>query len=494
MNHVMIIDLISTVLKLLVRFRVAYLLSSMMLLTSYATYGQLDKDFKPLATYTRSSTKVIQSMRAQMTSELNTMYGKRPNDFILAIYQARLSALIKMVKNEQIVNDTVLEGYVTGVMNRLLTKNDFTNKEAHRVFVLRSPFVNAICYGRGIYFVTTALLSRVYSEDQLAFALAHELAHNDLEHVQQRIKREAEIQLAKKSNDQVRKIIAGTVDAEDIEEYRKLVYGVSRYTRERELEADSLGFMFFTTAGYNPEHATEMIDLLEHWQSPKLAIGAEMFLPFDSEDYPLQLYWFNERLSVYSNERSSYLWERDSIHSHPAYQQRKDKLAVYSIREGDPTEADQSTFENMAARAEFETLENAFLYRQYDRAMFSALQLINRYPDNTYLVSRMAVMLINMFAAETPEHVSPFVSRYTANYSKELRLVNNFLLNLTHRELGEVAYHFLKNPEFFDRETKSHYYLLWKICELTYRFQERDQLKSEFKTRFGENISSFEYK
>ncbi|HEY0651474.1 MAG TPA: hypothetical protein VGD65_00040 [Chryseosolibacter sp.] len=156
--------------------------------------------------------------------------------------------------------------------------------------------------------------------------------------------------------------------------------------------------------------------------------------------------------------------------------------------------AEQSQFEDVAARAEFEAMENAFLFRQYDRAMFSALQLINRYPDNTYLVSRIGVMLINMFGAETPEHISPYVSRYTANYSEELRLVNNFLLNLTHREIGEVAYHFLKNPEFFDSETKSHYYLRWKICELTYRIEERDKIRKEFKAKFDENIAAFEFK
>lgn len=461
---------------------------------SNISYGQLQKDFTPLATYTKSSTETIESVKAQMMGELSAMYDERPNDFILAINRARLNALVKMFKTQQIVNDELLEGYVTRVLNKLLAENSFTPNRVHRVFILRSPFVNALCYGRGIYFVTTALLGRVYSEDQLAFTLAHELAHNELEHVQQRIKREAEIQLAKKSNDQVRKIIAGTVDAEDIEEYRKLVYGVSRYTRERELEADSLGFIFFTNSGYRAEDASKMIDVLEHWQSPKYPIGAEMFLPFDSENYPLQLYWFNERLSVYSNERSSYLWERDSIHSHPAYQIRKDKLAIYPVSDGEQSESDQSAFEDMASRAEFEAMENAFLYRTYDRAMFSALQLINRYPKNTYLVSRIAVMLINMFAAESPEHMSPFVSRYTANHSEELRLVNNFLLNLTHREVGEVAYHFLKNPKYFDTETKSHHYLLWKICELTYRFGERDQVRKEFKIKFGENISAFEYK
>ncbi|HEY0651473.1 MAG TPA: M48 family metallopeptidase [Chryseosolibacter sp.] len=269
-----------------------------------ASLGQLHRDFKPLNTYTRSSTQVIGSVRAQLMGELNAMYDEQPNEFILAINRARLNALVKMFRTEQIVNDTLLETYVTRVLNNLLAKNAFDKNRARKVFILRSPFVNAICYGRGIYFVTTAMLGRVYSEDQLAFALAHELAHDALEHVQQRIKREADIQLAKKSNDQLRKIIAGTIDAEDIEEYRKLVYGVSRYTRAREMEADSLGFIFFTRAGYRADQAVELIDVLEHWQKPKYPLGAELFLPFDSENYPLQLYWFNERLSVFSNERS----------------------------------------------------------------------------------------------------------------------------------------------------------------------------------------------
>jgi predicted Zn-dependent protease len=456
--------------------------------------GQPRQTFIPLATYTKSSTDMIATMKAHLTGELNAMYWESPNEFILAINKARLSALVKLFKTQQIVKDSLLEGYVTRVLNNLLAKNAFDRNRARRVFILRSPFVNAVCYGRGIYFVTTALLGRVYSEDQLAFALAHELAHDDLGHVQERIRREAEIQLAKKSNEQLRKMFSGTIELEDIEEYRKLVYGVSRHTRARELEADSLGFIFFTNAGYRAEASSEMIDVLEHWQNPKYKVGAELFLPFDSENYPLQLYWFNERLSVYSSERSSYLWESDSIHSHPAFQLRKDKLLQYPVDHVEAIELSQEQFDKVTELAEFEAIENAFLYGQYDRAMFSALQLINRYPDNTYLVSRIAAMLINMFAAETPEHFSPYVPRFTDSYSEELRLVNNFLLNLTHKEIGEIAYHFLKNPKFFNRESKSHYYLLWKISELTYRFDEREQVKKDFKTKFNESVSAFDYK
>jgi predicted Zn-dependent protease len=462
------------------------------LIATITSFAQFENDFSPLNTYTKASL-VIDTVRAHFTGELNAMHAEKPNGFVLTINKARMEALLKLFKTQQIVKDSVLEGYVRRALNKLLTRNSFDRNRAHRIFILRSPFVNAVCYGRGIYFVTTAMLGRVYSEDQLAFALAHELAHNELGHVQERIRREAEIQLAKKSNEQLRKLIAGTIDVEDIEEYRKLVYGVSRYTRSREVEADSLGFVFFTNAGFRADQAVEMIDVLENWQEPKYEMGAELS-PFDSKNYPLQLYWFNERLSVYSNERSSYLWERDSIHSHPAYQLRKDKLREYPFEYAEENPSDQDAFDHMSARAEFETMENAILYRQYDRGMYVALQLLNRFPKNSYLVSRIGMMLVNMFAYESPEHISPYVSRYTASYSEELRLVNNFLLNLTHKELGEVAYHFLKRPEFFNNQSKNHYYLLWKICELTYRYEERDQVKKDFKAKFSESISAYEFK
>jgi hypothetical protein len=77
--------------------------------------AQLANSFTPLKTYTKSSTEIIETMRAHFTGELNAMYAESPNEFVLAINKARLSALLKFFKNQEIVNDAMLEEYVSHI-------------------------------------------------------------------------------------------------------------------------------------------------------------------------------------------------------------------------------------------------------------------------------------------------------------------------------------------------------------------------------------------
>jgi hypothetical protein len=68
------------------------------------------------------------------------------------------------------------------------------------------------------------------------------------------------------------------------------------------------------------------------------------------------------------------------------------------------------------------------------------------------------------------------------------------LHNLSAKELGEVAYYFINNPEHFNAGEKSHYFLLWKISNLTYRRDVADSMKDAFRDKFHGAIGGYELK
>lgn len=146
--------------------------------------------------------------------------------------------------------------------------------------------------------------------------------------------------------------------------------------------------------------------------------------------------------------------------------------------------------------AEFQTVESAYRQGTYDRCLYYALQLLNRYPENAYLISRIGKIFLDLHTIKS-HNIPAFdnlVSRYTPYYTEELTLINNLLHNLTAKELGEVGYYFLSNSKNFNPSEKSHYYLLWKLSDLTYRNEMREKFKQDYKSTFGESITVFVYK
>jgi hypothetical protein len=467
------------------------LLLSGLLLTTNPTLGQGSAGYQPRTMHSESSKELIRELQSLFEEERRGMGSDKR---VRQINYERENFFIEKILSGAFVKDDSLENFVNGVLAKISEGNSLTSNPK-RVLILESPHVNAVCYGKGIYAVTIGLLGRIENENQLAFILSHEIAHDELGHVRKRIVREADINLEAKTQDQTIKIISGKIVQEEIDEYRKLIYGISKYNRENEFKADSMALVLLRNANYSESDAFVTLDILKKAQSPKYDIGAELFMPLHASKYPFQDYWLNDRLSAYSKKyMGTFLYAADSVETHPAIDLRKKVLAGYVKNAAHVAVRSQEFAKTITEIAAFETVESAFRNKEYDLSLYHALQLLNRHPHNAYLVSRIGKIFTDLYVARSMNRFEHYVSRYTINYSDELKMINGLLYNLTQEELGEVAYHFLSNPLNLNKQERSHYYLLWKISDLTYRKDMREDLKSAFKQKFGTAISLYSYR
>jgi Zn-dependent protease with chaperone function len=453
--------------------------------------------YKPRASHSGNSQALITSLTQNLIGELSGLDESDNARIVSRLNDARVQALSNMVTKGAFLRDDSLETYVNTTLANIVRANSIA-PDYRKVIILDSPQINAFCFGHGIYIVTVGLLGRIYNENELAFTLAHEVAHDQLGHVKKRIIREAELSIAKKSKEQVRKMLSGTIEPKDIEAYRSLVYGVTRHTRINELQADSLGMSLMQNAGYDGDEGMRMLTVLDESLKPKFDIGADLVWPLHAKEYPLQESWFNKRLSIYSRGyRDSYLYSVDSLETHPDIDLRRKMIEQYRRNDVNLSEHQPEPFVYaVTAMAEFETLQSACEHAAYDRGLFYALQLLDQYPANPFLVARIGKILTTLYQAKSNNDntFTSYVPNYTAYYSEELTLVNNMLHNLSTKELGEVAFYFIKNPEHFNAGEKSHYFLLWKISDLTYRRDVADSVKDAFREKFHAGIGGYELK
>ncbi|MBA4054796.1 MAG: hypothetical protein C0490_08800 [Marivirga sp.] len=467
----------------------------LVLLLSVDAEAQVETPFEPLKLHSSRSKELIDKLIVHLNNEYKNIGRVTNKPKVQQICANRSMFILKLVNAKSFIDNDSIENKLGEIVKRIVVSNDLDERE-RIILIMNRPEANAMCYGRGTFIVTIGLLSRIKTEDELAFILSHELAHDELRHVQTRIKEEADLRTAHKINKQLGNIIFGeTTTVEEIETFRKYVYKISEFGRENEIDADSVGFELFRNAKYNEQEAAKALFTLDSANYPKYDSKEHFFSAFDFPKYPFKEYWLNKRLSVYmSKPGDTFLFSSDSLKSHPNLDVRREILSTYSRTESQRDSFPVKIFSrDIVVSAEFQVVESAYISKQYDQALYQILQLVNKYPKSGYLISRAGKILLDIGQAKNDQLFDGYVSRFTGDYKERMRQVNNFLYNITDPEISELTFHFMNNQSNFNPEIQSHYYLLWKTCLRTHREQVADKIKEAFKDKFGKSISSFTY-
>lgn len=439
----------------------------------------------PMKTHSEESAELIRGLRDQFEEAVSGVESRR-KQAVRQVYFQRTHNLIQSIAQRVYIADEFLQERVNDVIARLVHSNSL-NHAPQRILIQKNPIPNALCYGEGTFVVTIGLLANISNESQLGFALAHELAHYELNHVKNRIVQQVERDYFRKTRSEMAKVLNGAGDADDVTALRELVYGESRFNRELELKADSLGFIIFRNAGYNESQALNLLSILDS-AGTQAPIGPELFLPFHTTKFPFQEHWVRPRLSVYRKTYdNTFFFKNDSITSHPDIEMRQQILeSLMSSREMPVNFQSEAVVRRVIRISQFEAIESAYFLKQFDRCIHLALRLWSVYPKDSYLVSMISKVLIDLYKTKGSVYFSMLVPAYTGYYNQELRGVNDFLNNLTKEEFGDIAYNFLNSDLHFDDENEEHYYLLWKICELTGRRDLQRKIKEVYLRRFNE--------
>ena len=135
--------------------------------------------------------------------------------------------------------------------------------------LIKSDDVNAFCMPGGKIVVFEGLLPLVSSEDELAVVIGHEVAHAVAKHSNERMSQELLAQYGSS-------ILNATLSAKSaaVQEIGGSIFGLGSqlvvmlpYSRQHEYEADHMGLVFMTMAGYNPNSAVNF------WKKMSAASG-----------------------------------------------------------------------------------------------------------------------------------------------------------------------------------------------------------------------------
>jgi predicted Zn-dependent protease len=151
--------------------------------------------------------------------------------------------------------DDGLERYLTGVVRRIAP----AEADAISVRVLRDPTANAFALPNGSIWVNVGLLAHLADESQLAFVLAHEVAHLHRRHSMAAVRDRESTKLVS----QLAALVVAPIGLADPAARGLYGHMVAGYGRDREVEADGDAFDRMTSAGYPVATLPALFDAMD---------------------------------------------------------------------------------------------------------------------------------------------------------------------------------------------------------------------------------------
>lgn len=359
--------------------------------------GSIPEDFS-LSTYEKVERDIHKS-RPELAVSLRRRF-----------YTGIHSSIDEILQSEVCVFGDPVSLYVNDIAKNLL-KDDPTTLNELRFYTLKSNETNAFSTDQGIIFVTTGLISQVSTEAQIAYVLAHEIAHYKRKHVLERFKQKT---VLKNAN----------------------YYQLSTYSKERELEADSDAIELYKKAGYDEALIEPTFDVLMYSYLP----FDEVTIPenfFNSGQFYMPTFKFpKEEFAITAEENYN-----DSKSSHPNISKRKKQvlevLEKGSGWTGTPNILGAERFQEIRTIARFESVRNSILALDLTNALYSVFILEKEFPESHYLKVMKAKIWLALAQAKSASISKPFESKM--HKEGEIATLHTMLKKMEKLELSSIA-------------------------------------------------------
>lgn len=315
-----------------------------------------------------------QNIRHVIEQDITELNKQKDND--KSIKRTYLTAanyeIEKIVKSgNTLVNDEVTV-YLNQLADVILKNNEALRKQLH-IYTLKSPVVNAYSYDKGYIFIDIGLIAQAETEAQLAYILCHEISHYVKKHNINGYVHEKKIDRRNYNGD----------DNDDA------LIEKCQYSKENESEADIEGFRMFELTNYDLKQAEKAFDVLQYSHLPfELVEFKKNF--FETEHFTLPERYFLKEVSSIKNNSN----EDDTKMTHPNTSKRKQaigELIAQRNNAGRTTDIiGKEKFEYIRDLTRMELCRLYLKRRDYPNALYASYILLQKYPQNQYLLETMA--------------------------------------------------------------------------------------------------------
>ena len=343
------------------------------------SYGQQFDDYKPLKAkgslpvdITQRTFLKVQSGYDKTIEEQDSKQTKKvKSKFILQSNYA----LDELLTSGIVLFGDTITNYINKIASKLLNNNQKLRDEL-RFYSIKTDVTNAFSTDQGMIFVTLGLISQLENEDQLAFVLAHEIVHYIKKH------------------SITKAIISDEVFRGKNEYYKNNstdnnIKILSTFSKQYELEADSLAINLIANSGYNLKKAKGIFTVLEYSYLP-FEEESVNFSFLESDGFEIDKYYVLDSISPIIFKET----KDDKYGSHPNIDRRREQfdritssLSVLEVK------YNQKPFQYIKKISRFEIVRINLDEFDYSRALYNSHILLKNDPNSFYLRKSVAQAL-----------------------------------------------------------------------------------------------------
>jgi len=317
--------------------------------------------------------------------------------------------------------------YINRVADELL-KDNLSLRNELNIFISKSPVFNASASKKGIITINIGVLNSIKTEAELAFILAHEISHYAEKHATKSYKFNKEFSDSKRPRKETM--------SENIEKRMK-------FSKDHEIEADSLGFYLFLNSNYSISSVKSLLNKLHYSYLPYTLKAFDRNF-FNDENFILPDKLFLDTVKSISsisekNEERSHRYD-----SHPDVPERLSNvdeiINVTKNLHGDKEFIIESKeyLEKIKLVAHFESIQLELSYRNYGKVIYLSSILLEDFPNNKYLHFAICKALYCLAKYKNADEYHYAADSYTS-VEGEIQQVHHMLRKLSKLQLNVLA-------------------------------------------------------
>jgi len=342
--------------------------------------------------------------------------------------QKRSDYFLELNDQHQLMAQGQLTEFIQSIADRIVNQNPDLSKRKIKIFVLRNSAVNAHSLGEGIIFFNIGLLARLKDVNELAFILAHEMAHDVSEHNYISIVKKAkfkdteEYKELKKAS---RKKFGSATALEKM--YSKIFASMGLHSRSNEVVADELGAQYALKAGFSRKGIIRALELLKDSDKPMWTDSLDIQQLLSTPDYAIQTKFLTE-VDAYSawTAMESLHETPDSLRTHPHCEERIENVQSKMANSHDNASELDMIFQSMQTQILYEYLHTLFEENNLGRALYFAMVQKNRGDTSVYLDGLIDICLFDLAYGIREQSFSDKCQFPDASYSNGYNAVLEF--------------------------------------------------------------------
>lgn len=227
----------------------------------------------------------------------------------------------KNYKKNFFILDNEYQSFIKNCFQKIKDANTAIPLETAHFYIVKSNVPNAASLGFDYYMINSGLFQLFDNDYQIAAVLAHEIAHNHLQHIKLEIIQEAEfIQDFKKEYRSLKRSeLIKLIKSQD--EVIQKKYDLANQSRKKEIAADSLGFILYSKLDYPKNEYLNSLKKLEEYDEKMnaITIGDSLYYEtFEVNGVKLNPKWLKlEKNELFSGLSFKEHVNQDSVNTHP---------------------------------------------------------------------------------------------------------------------------------------------------------------------------------